>query len=84
MSKFQSWLWPDRAIGKRESAQLREEHNAAVNALAKAIDALKAAEGWLNDSDVTYVISHEKGEQAAYCRLMVEITAAIRAAQVGA
>jgi hypothetical protein len=25
------WLWPDHAIGKRESRRLREEHNAAVN-----------------------------------------------------
>jgi hypothetical protein len=27
-----TWLWPDRPIGKRESRQLREEHNKAINA----------------------------------------------------
>jgi len=36
MSSFQSWLWPNRVIGKRESGELREEHNALVNALAEA------------------------------------------------
>jgi hypothetical protein len=25
------WLWPDHVIGKRESRQLRDEHNALVN-----------------------------------------------------
>ena len=28
-----TWLWPDRVIGKRESRELREEHNALVNHL---------------------------------------------------
>jgi hypothetical protein len=26
-----TWLWPDRTIGKAESRELREEHNAVVN-----------------------------------------------------
>ena len=37
----QSWLWPDRTIGKRESRQLREEHNALVNEHAAMRDALR-------------------------------------------
>lgn len=28
---MQTWLWPDRVIGKRESRKLREEHNTLVN-----------------------------------------------------
>jgi hypothetical protein len=36
-----SWLWPDHVIGKRESRQLREEHNALVNSHADMRDALK-------------------------------------------
>lgn len=32
------WLWPDRTIGKQESRQLREEHNAVVH----EVDRLKA------------------------------------------
>lgn len=40
----QSWLWPDRTIGKRESRELREEHNRAVNALAAVSEALVFAE----------------------------------------
>ena len=31
MSEHKSWLWPDRTIGKRESRELRNEHNALVN-----------------------------------------------------
>lgn len=38
-----SWLWPDRTIGKRESAALRNEHNALVNDLADAVEALERA-----------------------------------------
>ena len=36
------WLWPDRNIGKRESRQLREEHNALVNRNAELIEAAEA------------------------------------------
>lgn len=31
---MKTWLWPNRTISKTESAQLREEHNATVNATA--------------------------------------------------
>lgn len=40
MSKF--WHWPDRIIGKRESRQLREEHNALANSHAELLEALTA------------------------------------------
>ena len=39
--KTQSWLWPDRTIGKAESRQLREEHNALVNSHAELLEALQ-------------------------------------------
>ena len=39
--KTKSWLWPDRAISKTESRELREEHNALVNSHAELIDALR-------------------------------------------
>ena len=39
---MKAWLWPDRVIGKRASAQLREEHNAAVNVAAELLAALEA------------------------------------------
>lgn len=42
--KAQSWLWPDRTIGKRESRKLREEHNALVNLNAELMEALKRTE----------------------------------------
>ncbi len=35
------WLWPDRTIGKRESRELREEHNRAVNDHADALRVLR-------------------------------------------
>jgi hypothetical protein len=38
--KFNSWLWPDRPIGKAESKQLREEHNALLNSHAELLEAL--------------------------------------------
>lgn len=31
MKTHTSWLWPDHAIRKRESRQLREDHNHVVN-----------------------------------------------------
>jgi hypothetical protein len=34
-----TWLWPDHTIGKRESRELREEHNATVSALCNLIEA---------------------------------------------
>jgi hypothetical protein len=37
------WLWPDHAIGKRESRQLREEHNSVVNINADLLAACKRA-----------------------------------------
>ncbi len=39
-TKVQSWLWPDRTISKRESRQLREEHNALVNQCSELRDTL--------------------------------------------
>lgn len=41
----QSWLWPDRVIGKRESRTLRDEHNALVNSHADLLEQLKALVG---------------------------------------
>ncbi len=35
----QSWLWPDRAIGVRESGELRKEHNRLVNSHAQLLAA---------------------------------------------
>ena len=37
------WHWPDRVIGKRESRQLRDEHNATASLLHEAIELLEAA-----------------------------------------
>lgn len=41
--KTQSWLWPDRTIGKKESRVLREEHNAVVNLNADLLVACNQA-----------------------------------------
>jgi len=38
--EFSSWLWPDRTIGKRESRELREEHNRLVNAYVRLQEVL--------------------------------------------
>jgi hypothetical protein len=43
IAPVKSWLWPDRAIGKVGSRQLREEHNAVVNSHDALLEALKAA-----------------------------------------
>jgi hypothetical protein len=37
------WLWPDHAIGKRESRTLRDEHNATANEHADLLAALRWA-----------------------------------------
>lgn len=41
MSKHKTWLWPDRTISKRESRELRDEHNALANSHAALLDALR-------------------------------------------
>jgi hypothetical protein len=41
MKQFNSWLWPDHVIGKRESRELACEHNALVNEYAKLLEASK-------------------------------------------
>jgi hypothetical protein len=33
--KTQCWLWPDHPIGKRESRELREEHNGVAMPLIR-------------------------------------------------
>ena len=43
--KTKSWLWPDHNIGKRESRQLREEHNAVVNNHERLVAALREIAG---------------------------------------
>jgi len=40
MTKHESWLWPDRTIGKLESRDLREEHNRLVNSHAELLSSL--------------------------------------------
>lgn len=45
--RHKSFLWPDHNIGKRESRRIREEHNAAINALAEALAACRmVVERW--------------------------------------
>ena len=39
--RHKSFLWPDHIIGKGESRRIREEHNAAINALADALAACR-------------------------------------------
>jgi hypothetical protein len=51
---MQAWLWPNRVIGKRESGELREEHNALLNshtellAVCRAIAQLNEGQGRAN------------------------------------
>lgn len=52
--KHQSWLWPDRAIGKRESRELREEHNALINSHAQLLDVLRMMPAVLRDRPECY------------------------------
>lgn len=46
---MKTWLWPDRAIGKRESRELREAHNATVNMAAELLHELLATKSWMED-----------------------------------
>lgn len=39
---IKTWLWPDHAISKTESRQLREEHNATVNVVVELVDRLRS------------------------------------------
>lgn len=65
------WLWPNRTIGKGESGQLREEHNAAVNKIEDLKTALRDVLGWYQSSDVAALMT-KKGEQAEYHRTVTQ------------
>lgn len=52
MSSQRTWLWPDRTIGKRESRDLREEHNALVKLNVELLAVLELVERDSTDSDV--------------------------------
>lgn len=56
------FLWPDRAIGKKESREIREAHNATVDLAVQLRDALKACRDLLDDSDIRHFIGTEKDE----------------------
>ena len=66
-----SWLWPDRTIGKRESRQLREEHNRVVNENAELLTALKDL--------TTSIHEHVKMDVRKHYYLMVADAAAGKA-----
>lgn len=48
-SKSKFWHWPDRAIGKRESRRLREEHNREMNRAARLENLLGQALVYVED-----------------------------------
>lgn len=52
------WLWPDRTIGKRESRQLREEHNKIVNQHAELLEAVKKCEDAIGFARLTGKLSN--------------------------
>jgi len=54
-----SWLWPDRQIGKRESRELREEHNALVNHHETLREILQE---FVEDVELAYGIHDGDGE----------------------
>jgi hypothetical protein len=64
MKRFTSWLWPDRTIGKRESRQLREEHNALVNSHEELVGLLRRAHSALQTMDTSgdWIVSGLAGE----------------------
>lgn len=55
-----AWLWPDHRIGKRESRQLREEHNKLVNSHA---DLVIASKQLIARDDEPYHRSHHRSHQ---------------------
>lgn len=67
------WLWPDHAISKAESRELREEHNAIVNSHSALLEAAEVAR------DVMYGEGYRGGNNP----LMAKVEAAIRAAKEG-
>jgi hypothetical protein len=69
--KFNCWLWPNRAIGKRLSGIYREEHNQVVNALALCEEALKL-----------FVAQYEGGEDREQRPEMIAARAALKACGV--
>lgn len=57
------WLWPDKTIGKKESRQLREEHNEVVNLNADMLEALEVCQVQLLP---IIKAGADKGKQTAY------------------
>jgi len=61
--KHSAILWPDHAIGKRESRAIREAHNALYNDYHEALAALRALRPildkvWAHDGDVFGVLNN--------------------------
>lgn len=46
--KHKCFLWPDRPIRKRDAKRIREDHNAAINDLCEANEALTALLTWIS------------------------------------
>ena len=67
-----SWLWPDRVIGKRESAKLRAEHNALVNAYCNAVKVAQLLIAAANANRTN--LSRPMGEAIGAARALVDHT----------
>lgn len=50
---MKSWLWPDHNIGKRESRELRQEHNDLVNAHSDLLDIMQNLLYWVTHGDTS-------------------------------
>ncbi len=77
VKKWKFWHWPNKTIGKRESGEMREEHNALGNsehALAGAVAELLAT---FHNSDVQQFMK-ERGDVAQYHKAIREAAKALR------
>lgn len=61
-----TWLWSDRNIGKRESRELREEHNIAVNQNVRLLEALQAVADAGRPDEYGFSKEMQYAQHAAY------------------
>lgn len=65
-TKQTTWLWPDHAITKAESRNLREEHNALANSHAELLAACRALVDGAGEKDATaFFMRHDRAVQFA-------------------
>jgi len=79
-TKHTAFHWPDHVIGKRESRQIKEAHNALYNDFHDLLEALRDLLAYANDYSDTMAKSGRGAEQLGKLADSVSVAGMARAA----